>query len=285
MSNPAWVVRSSEYFDVESQAIGDTMAVGVWSPPPHPMLPPDESPLQLVYVLDGSFALGLAAACCQLQAVDLVRPGFPRLLLVGLDYREDKLNARTRDYTPAGAVPESLMEMTRQYCPDGVPPEMLPGGAEQFLRFMTDELDPLIRGKYHVADGPAGILGDSYGGSFVNYAFIRQSPLFDRYWFGSPGIFTTDADLAGQFIETARGRLIHDTKMFLSMGALEMKGGVPFYEDMGRQFSRMTSALETNPNDQLTFRSKIYSDHTHTTVVLPAINDAICYLYGPHFPG
>ena len=277
-----WTLRGSEAFDVESKAVGDTLAVGVWQPPEAFLKARGvtRGRFDIVYVLDGSWALPVAAGICMLQLVDLVRPGFPPLLLVGVDYPEDKPNARTRDYTMVDAVDAALAKAANY----GSTKETTPGGADRFLAFLENELDPLIRSRYPVTDKPAGILGDSYGGTFTSYAFVKQSRLFNRYWLGSPGLFTTKADWVSQLENVAAGRLVHDTRMFLSFGELEAWGAVPFYEDMGRNFGRLTNWLARHPNPQLTYRSKLYPGHTHTTVLAPAMNDALLYLFGPHFP-
>ena len=165
-----------------------------------------------------------------------------------------------------------------------MPPEQTIGGADNFLRFLEEELDPLIRARYDVSDRPAGILGDSYGGTFTFHAFRRQSKLFDKYFLGSPGLFTTGVDYIGEVRKLLEGELVHDTKMYLSFGAMEANGGVSFYEDMGRNYNSLVSVLHSTPNDQLTFASKMYPGHTHTTILAPAINDALLYLYGPHLP-
>jgi len=275
----AWPIRNTESFVFESKAVGDSMAVGVWQPP-QAMLAQFGSDtgqkMDLVYVLDGSFALGLVSAICMLQLVDLVKPGFPPLLLVGLDYLQDKPNARTRDYTHSDlAVP---------LAPGELPAEQTIGGADKFLQFLEQELDPAIRAKYPVADKPAGILGDSYGGTFTFHAFRRQSKLFDKYFLGSPGLFTTGVDYVGEIKKLLQGKLAHDTSMYLTFGALEMNGGIGFYEDMGVNYNKLVSVLHATPNEQLKFHSKIYPDHTHTTIAAPAFNDALLYLYGPHLP-
>ena len=59
-----WPLRNSEAFEYHSRAVGDKMAIGVWSPPKMlPAMAPlgDNPPLDVVYVLDGSFALNAAA--------------------------------------------------------------------------------------------------------------------------------------------------------------------------------------------------------------------------------
>ena len=280
-TNTPWPLRGSESFRFDSKAVGDSLAVGVWKPDLARLeglgiSVAQDQPLDLVYVLDGSWALAIAATICQLQLLDLVKPGFPPLLLVGIDYLEDKPNARTRDYTHN--------DLATPLAPGELPAEQTIGGADRFLKFLEDELDPMIRARYPVNDEPAGILGDSYGGTFTFHAFRRQSKLFNKYFLGSPGLFDTEFDYIAQVKSLLEGELIHDTKIYLSFGALEAGGGVSFYEEMGRNYMRLVSTLTTTPNDQLTFRSKIYPGHTHTTILAPALNDALLYLYGPHMP-
>ena len=276
--DPPWPVRGSESFEIASKAVGDTFAVGVVPPDARVLAMfgrPADQPVDLVYVLDGSWALGIASGIAMLQMADLIKPGFPPLLLVGVDYPVGAPNARSRDYTMVDSAPKAMAEGM------AANPKTAIGGADNFLRFLEEELDPMIRSRYNTTGKPAGILGDSFGGTFTFYAFLKQTRLFDRYWLGSPGIFTTETDYLAKFRETLAAPLVHDTRMFLSLGDLEANGGIDFYEDMGRNFNSMVSALKTRPNAQLTWKHQLYPGHTHTSVLAPAINDAILYLFKP----
>jgi predicted alpha/beta superfamily hydrolase len=274
-SENSWSLPESEALEVWSEAVRDSFAIGIARPAPlPPAIAGAAGPPRLVYVLDGSFMLGMTAAIALLQRADLIRPGFPRLLLVGVDYPQGTPNRRSHDFTMEDSVWPPMREALEAM------PGNTPGGAADFLRFLEDELDPLIRSRYEVAEGPAGILGDSFGGTFTFYAFLRQSRLFDRYWLGSPGVFTTGTDYVGKFAEVVRGELVHDTRMYLSIGEVEANGPIDFYNDMGGKFRQMVEALEAHPNPRLAHRSLIYPGHTHTSVLAPAVNDAILYLYG-----
>jgi predicted alpha/beta superfamily hydrolase len=251
------------------------MAIGVWAPPKSPLAPSAPSPpLDVVYVLDGSFALNITATICMLQYVDLINPGFAPVLLVGVDYPVGAVNARSRDYTMADSVPAPMKEAL------SAAPQTAPGGADKFLSFLEEELDPFIRSKYNTTNKRAGILGDSFGGTFTFYAFLKQSKLFDRYWLGSPGIFTTSTDYVAQAQTLLKGKLSHPIKMFLSMGSREINGGAAIYEDMGRNFKRLVSVLDKTPNEGLTWASRIYEGYTHVSTFAPALNDALLYLFG-----
>lgn len=283
MTTPSrWPLRGSEALTVESRAVGDRFEVGVWQSDPQLLAMrgiTNTDPL-VCYVLDGSWGLNVAGAICMLQLVDMVKPGFPPLLLVGVDYAEGRTNSRSRDYTMNDAVPDH--PILNKIAED---PLARPGGADRFLEFLETELDPMIRSRYPTRGKTAGIIGDSFGGTFTFYAFLQQSRLFDRFWLGSPGLFTTGTDHLAQLDQMLAGPLVHDTRMFLSLGELEAKGGVDFYQDMGRNYARLTDILARRGNPRLTYHAKSYPGHTHTTVVVPAMNDALLYLYGPHFPG
>lgn len=271
-------LRGSESFELRSEHVGDTFAVGVVRPDRLPGLPLTQADaaegFQLVYVLDGSFMLPIASTICLLQRSDLIRPGFPPLLLVGVDYPENATNQRSRDYTMHDSVPREMAEGLKAA-------GLSCGGAAAFLSFLADELDPLIRSRYPVQAGPAGLLGDSFGGTFALHAFLEQSPLFDRYWLGSPGIFTTGTDYVSQVGKLLEGELVGPTRMFLTLGELEAAGPVPLYNDLGAQFTRLTDVLADTPNAALAHEARRYQGETHTSVLAPALKDALLYLYDP----
>ncbi len=276
----AWPVRDTDAYTVYSKSVGDTMAVGVWQPPKRFLDAREnpEAPLDVLYVLDASWAFGVSSTVCMLALADSIRPGFPPLMLVGVDYAVGDVNARSRDYTMPSSIPQ---DMAKKFASS---PKTAIGGAEKFLAFLEGELDPFIRSNYNTTNNRAGLLGDSFGGTFAFYAFLNQSKLFDRYWIGSPGIFPTESDYAEQFEVLIASKLRHDAKMFLSLGSKEANGGVNIYEQTGRFYNQIVGSLNRFPNKQLTWAAKTYAGHTHTSVVIPAMSDALLYLYGSYQP-
>src|SRR3954466_7349808 len=104
-----FALRGSESFELRSEIVGDTFAIGVVRPDlvPGSQVTEDQKAegFQLVYVLDGSFMLAMTSTICMLQRADLIAPGFPPLLLVGVDYPETAPNQRARDYTMPDTLP------------------------------------------------------------------------------------------------------------------------------------------------------------------------------------
>ncbi len=115
----------------------------------------------------------------------------------------------------------------------------------------------MIRSRHEVTDKRAGILGDSYGSTFIFHAFRRQSKLFDRYFLGSPGLFDTEVDYIGAVEKLLEGKLVHETKMYLSFGAMKANRGVSFYKELGRDYNSLERELNTTPNDRLEIASNM----------------------------
>lgn len=269
-----WPVRGSDYFEFKSKVVKDKFAIGVWQPTCDVVKKSEDNlrPLNVVYLLDGKFMLGVAVSTCTMLSVDLIKPGFPKLLLVAIDYLEGEKNQRNRDFT------HIELGFSRRVSDE------ISGGADNFLRFIEEELDPMIRSRYNTCDLPAGILGDSFGGTFSFHAFRRQSKAFDKYWFGSPALLLTGFDYIEEVKNILHTSLVHKTEIFLSIGELETNGGYAFYEEASSNYNQLVSILTSIKHHQLRWRSKVYSGHTHSTIWVPSVNDALIYLYGPHFP-
>ena len=272
-------LASSHYFEMDSQIVGDRFRIDVgW---PLGANVPDK-PLRVVYVMDGNLSFALAHLYCAMQARDLIQPDFERLLVVGVGYPnpEEMSIRRARDLTPENANPPELS------APIAASAKILglkkaQGGADQFLKFLESELDPVVRANYPTIEGDTGIVGDSFGGLFTFHCFVKQSKLFNRFWLGSPGVFEQHVSQIKVFESLVQGKLDRDIKMFLTWGGLEETGPIDLYRDLAKNTRNLTQILAAHPNPRLTWGHTIYPGHTHTTVAFPAQCEALRFLYGP----
>lgn len=90
----------------------------------------------------------------------------PRTILVGVANRD-----RVRDMTP--------VERPDLYVGGG--------GADAFLRFLTEELEPFVEARYPTG-GRRILYGESYGGLFVLYALAERADAFSDYIAVSPAV-------------------------------------------------------------------------------------------------
>jgi len=119
----------------------------------------------VLYVLDGDVAFGMAASIARYLQIG---ENIPELIIVGIGYgalTKSVAEKRRRDYRPAQT-----------------------GGAENFLKFINEELIPFIDTNYRTIPGDRTINGYSIGGLFGLYTLFTKPESFNNYIIGSPNM-------------------------------------------------------------------------------------------------
>ncbi|SNR75863.1 hypothetical protein SAMN05192560_0921 [Methylobacillus rhizosphaerae] len=104
----------------------------------------------------------------------------PAGLIVAIGYASGDpidVNARALDYTPvtSGSTGDTFSSQH--------------GGEENFLRFLTEELRPLIASHFAINPERNTLFGFSYGGLFTLNTLARAPGFFQRYWASSPSLW------------------------------------------------------------------------------------------------
>lgn len=149
-----------------------------------PTFPNAQTPV--LYVVDGDYLFGLAAEIA--RAVSSVA-AFPAFYVVGIGYDADYLDflkRRTADLSPP-ISPEALEAI-------GAVGAMIGGdrngGADDFLAFIVDTLQPEIAARYPQTDGGERILfGHSLGGLFAAHALLTRPDTFSAFIVSSPSLW------------------------------------------------------------------------------------------------
>jgi len=132
----------------------------------------------------------------------------PPAFLVGVDYPFDDYDTykalRTRDFVPPAS-------------PGGT------GGAAAFLRFLREELKPLIDAKYHTQADDATLVGHSLGGLFALYALFQEPAVFQRYIVGSPSIFWNGKAILTEAASFARTHTDLSAHVFMGSAAVRAR--------------------------------------------------------------
>jgi predicted alpha/beta superfamily hydrolase len=274
-------LAGSEVHYLRSEHVGDEFKIFVG----HCGGPEGAAPVAL-YVSDanGQFS----------SAVDIVRlmqlsAYLPPILVVGIGYR-------------AGAIGETVGLRTRDFSPSSDPliaritPDVtVMGGAERFLAFIRDELQPWVRSRYRVDTNDSAYFGHSLGGLFGTYALLTQPTTFHRYGIGSPSLWWDD-DMMFEYEATYAKT--HDdlpAKVFFSVGAFENHDGrqreasrLPAgerakaalrYIDMVADTERMVSSLRARGYPGLDIASVVLSDEFHITVAPVNLSRSLRYLF------
>ena len=162
----------------------------------------------VVYLLDGNEHFHHTTGVVQFLAAQRRMPGVIVVAIPNTD--------RERDLSPRAATDTtSRNSFTR-------------GGADDFLRFLSDELVPAIDASYRTA--PFRILiGHSLGGLFAVYAALSQPDLFDAYIAISPSLWRDDE------------AVIRQAETFFDGASGEPHGFL--YMTMGNEGGRMLAGL------------------------------------------
>lgn len=269
--NPV-TIAGTTCFNVDSKHVNDQFEIRVFQPLPLPPAHIDmglqlPDAFRVVYTLDANMTFATLAEAAGLLAVDpdgLVE----HLTVVGIGYPLDDHNTskvgvlRSRDMTPPGTPEPPEMEMIRQGA-GGLNAGF--GQADRFLRFLEDELDPLIRREFPCLPGRAGLFGFSYGGLFALYALFSRSQMFDRYIIGSPGS-VVEGDLILEYEERcwAEGPELN-AGAFITLGSIERTSALTGIQLLAANYDKLIARLEERGYKGLEWSSHVFENESHVS--------------------
>lgn len=206
----------SVQFDVASEIAGRTYRVFVFQP----LLPAPSTGYPVVTMSDGNMnfpmAMVMAAMFQQTAPALMVAVGYPTANPLELSA------LRCRDLTPPTPLENIIIT-------PGQPPAIAEnyGGGEAFLRFLTEELRPLIAARWSVDPTKQTLYGYSLGGLFVLNALFDAPGAFSAYVAGSPSIWWNERAVATRVADFRRRVEAGEAKprVLVTIGALEQEPG------------------------------------------------------------
>ncbi len=247
-------------------------------------------PVAVLYVSDGN---GLFAGAVEMIRFMRLSKHLPPMLVVGIGYRvgaiEETVAVRHRDFTP------SYHDAYARIFPSFA----ALGGADNYLAFIRDELQPWVGARYNVDPARSAFFGHSLGGQFATYALLTEPTTFSRYGIGSPSLWwhndrmfayeaeyaETHDDLPARAFfpvgehETHEGRRREASR--LSAGEQAAAGSR--YIDMVADTERMASALRGRGYPSLEVESVVLPDEFHATVAHLNLSRSLRFLFdAPH---
>ena len=176
----------------------------------------------VLYVVDGDMLFGLAAEIA--RAVSSVA-GFPAHYVVGIGYDAayaDFLKRRTADLTPPIGA-EALASLGGLAAAIGGEQS---GGADAFLAFLAETLQPEIAARYpQTAGGDRILFGHSLGGLFAAHALLTRPHSFSAFIVGSPSLWWNGFAILEE-LPAFRDRLAalsRQPRVFVDVGAREQE--------------------------------------------------------------
>ena len=233
---------------VHSAVLSEARSIVIYLPPGYPQ--PDIR-YPVVYMLDGDSHFHHASGVVQfLSSSGVTAP----LILVGIGNTD-----RNRDLTPSPST-DTLHRVPGS------------GGADKFLRFLTEELDPYMKSRYQV--GPYKILvGHSLGGLFALHALISKPESFNGYVAISPSLWwnkRAELDSAKAFFRSHPGI---KKSLYMAVGS-EGKGMIEAAEGFA-------NILERASLPGVRWKLTLMPNENHGSIVHRALYDGLEYLFSP----
>jgi len=213
----------------------------------------------LLIVLDAEVNFGAIIYIVQRLVKDSL---IKELLVVGIAYRgetdEDTYYAiRGRDLTPS-ADPEKQYRLGN-------------GGADNFVKFISDELFPYLDKNFPIQNDNRAIYGHSFGGLFGTHVLLNHPTLFDKYLLLSPSLWwNSKSTMKNAKLDSSITS--QQIKVYMATGSLE---GAMVTDQL-----QMVNTLNRLNTKNLKIKSEILEQETHRTIIARGFTNALRFVYG-----
>ncbi|HPF36901.1 MAG TPA: alpha/beta hydrolase-fold protein [Candidatus Krumholzibacteria bacterium] len=241
-------------FTMESQEIGETRVINVYTPPGY--AEDTDARYPVLYMPDGGVGEDFPHIANTLDAG--IRAGeITPLVLVGIENTE-----RRRDMTGPTQV-----EKDREVAP-------VTGGSAAFRAFIARELMPRIRADYRVT-ADEGIIGESAAGLFIMETFFLEPQLFDRVIAISPALWWNDHELVRRAEERFAAGGFEGVRLVLT--SADETDIAPYTAELGEVLERAAP-----PGLRWSFTPR--TDLKHATIYRAVAPGILRDVYGPSKP-
>lgn len=215
----------------------------------------------VIYVLDGERHFYTHVAIQHALGEGLYRY-MPEAIVVGVVNTD-----RTRDLTPSKS---SLLHQGKALFGNS-------GGAEQFHRFLTEELRREISAQYRV-NGYSALVGHSFGGLFAVYSLLNHPGSFQAYVALDPSLWWDDSLLMKQAAERWNMLSLKGVNLYLSFGGEEK--GEQDRQKQGETIREFcTRFLSDCSSNGLRARWDYLENEDHGTIWFPGSFQAMKFLF------
>ena len=273
-------------FDLPSKITGRTYRIYV----SRPVTPPPKDGYPVLYVMDGDIAFATASGQVILGSLTgkgaslVVGVAYPNFLatttLRGRDLTPSQPNAAARASAGAGkARPEDY------------------GGADDFHRFMMEELRPLIAQMNKVDPASQSLMGYSLGGLFTLHVMFHHPEAYRSYVAGSPSIWWNDREVLGGEAEFAKAVRVGKVspRLLITSDSWEQDKNAPDMPTSGkardeamasmnrarmvdnaRELANRLKAIKGGPGYEVTY--VLFPEETHNTGIPASTSRGVAFV-------
>jgi uncharacterized protein len=147
------------------------------------------------------------------------------------------------------------------------------GGAQNFLKFVKNELIPVINNKYKALHDSNALMGISYGGMLTSYVLFAQPELFNGYIIIGPTLIWRNENILKLESEYSISHKALHKKVYIAYGSLDNKSWII---DPANDF---IANIQLHNYEGLKFVPEILQGETHISSYAPALTHGLKILF------
>jgi predicted alpha/beta superfamily hydrolase len=201
---------------------------------------------------------------------------FPVLYVLDADGRDQHTVPTARFLSVNNKMPKAIvvgvfnLDRNHDFLPDSSQAASTGGGADNFVQFFKKELIPYINKNFKTE--PFNVLiGHSFGGVFVMYAFLNDPDLFDAYIAIDPSFWYKNL----MQVKSAQNEFLKSKNWNKPIFISGREGGG--MKDMG--ITPMEKVLKTSAPAGLKWKVMAYPNEDHGSVPFKSVYDGLRYIF------
>lgn len=235
---------------IESKSLNETRTINIYLP--EGFNPDSTVTYPVIYVLDGSANEDfphIAGLCQFMNLYQLL----PKSIVVGIANVD-----RYRDFTYPSSSKRDKKDIPTS------------GGAEAFLSFLENELQPMIENEYPT-NGHRTIIGQSLGGLLATQILLQKPNMFEDYIIVSPSLWWDNQKMIKGAKSYFQMNPELEKRIFLSIGKE--------HPEMHQVADMLAEAIRRSTNSKMELYYQPILDEDHATILHIAVYNAFKKLY------
>jgi predicted alpha/beta superfamily hydrolase len=246
---------NTEQFSVDSKYVtGETYVIQVGLPVGYA---PSKKSYPVLYVLDGDKSFGMTKEIADWL---MWSKEIKDIIVVGISYGQGMdawWQKRARDYS---------------HCADTINVNWVKqaGGADNFLKFVKNELFPVINQNYKTNQDSIAIMGLSLGGMLGTYILFTQPELFKGYIIIAPSLGWNNNNILKMEDDYSGNHRELNKLVYLAYGSLDNNKVLVVNPTI-----EFIHTIKMRNYESLKFTSRIFEGETHISVFSTALTDGL----------
>jgi len=259
--NQVCLVNTEQFSIISKFVEGETYVIQVGLPINYSN---SQKSYPVLYVLDGDLGFGITKGIA--DALAILSQEIKDIIIIGISYGQGTdivLEKRARDYTPG----EDTI-VAKEWFPTY-------DGADNFLKFIQNELFPVVNNNYRTNPDSSAIMGISFGGLLSSYVLFKQPDLFKGYIIANPSLWWNNKSILKLETEYFRNHKELDCTVYMAYGSLDSK------ELIIDPTNELIQMIQMHNYQGLKLFTRVFEGETHVSVYSTAITNGMKTLFNP----